>query len=177
MFAQGICVHCQQPNWSWAKASWCIRQIPLPIYVLWVKKLSIAPWCACAQPLSCVRLFATPWTIARQAPLSMGILQARLLEWIATSFSRGIFPTQGSNPGLLHCKQILYHLSHQGSHRNSYIGRKGNEDNQNILGEKNLKTEHRQNTAETLESKHLYCSILPSDLFHNACVTTPSGFV
>ena len=26
-----------------------------------------------------------------------------------------IFPTQGSNPGLLHCKQILYHLSHQES--------------------------------------------------------------
>ena len=83
----------------------------------------------------------------------MGILQARLLEWIATFFSRGIFPTQGSNPGLLHCKQILYHLSHQGSHRNSYIGKKGNEDSQNILSEKNLKTEHRQNTVETLESK------------------------
>ena len=27
----------------------------------------------------------------------------------------GIFLTQGSNPGLQHCKQILYHLSHQGS--------------------------------------------------------------
>ena len=27
----------------------------------------------------------------------------------------GIFPTQGSNPGLLHHRQILYHLSHQGS--------------------------------------------------------------
>ena len=27
----------------------------------------------------------------------------------------GIFPTQGSNPGLSHCRQILYHLSHQGS--------------------------------------------------------------
>ena len=26
-----------------------------------------------------------------------------------------IFPTQGSNLGLLHCRQILYHLSHQGS--------------------------------------------------------------
>jgi len=26
-----------------------------------------------------------------------------------------IFPTQGSNPGLLHCRQILYHLSHLGS--------------------------------------------------------------
>ena len=27
---------------------------------------------------------------------------------------QGIFPTQGSNPGLLHCRQILYRLSHQG---------------------------------------------------------------
>ena len=27
---------------------------------------------------------------------------------------QGIFPTRGSNPGLLHCRQILYHLSHQG---------------------------------------------------------------
>ena len=28
---------------------------------------------------------------------------------------QGIFQTQGSNPGLLHCSQILYCLSHQGS--------------------------------------------------------------
>ena len=31
------------------------------------------------------------------------------------SLLQGIFPTQGLNPGLRHCKQILYHLSHQGS--------------------------------------------------------------
>ena len=30
---------------------------------------------------------------------------------------QGIFPTQRSNPGLLHCRQILYHLSYQGSPR------------------------------------------------------------
>ena len=36
-----------------------------------------------------------------------GILQARILEWVAISFSRGIFPTQGSNPGLPHCRQML----------------------------------------------------------------------
>ena len=30
---------------------------------------------------------------------------------------QGIFPTQGSNPGHLHCRWILYHLSHQGSRR------------------------------------------------------------
>ena len=33
----------------------------------------------------------------------------------------GIFPTQGSNPGLSHCRQILYQLSHQGSPKNTYI--------------------------------------------------------
>ena len=32
---------------------------------------------------------ATPWTSARQAPLSMWILQARILEWVAIPFSRG----------------------------------------------------------------------------------------
>ena len=31
------------------------------------------------------------------------------------SFLQGIFPMQGSNPGLLHCRQIPYHQSHQGS--------------------------------------------------------------
>ena len=30
---------------------------------------------------------------------------------------QGIFPIQGSNPSLPHCRQILYHLSHQGSPR------------------------------------------------------------
>ena len=31
------------------------------------------------------------------------------------SLLRGILPTQGSNPGLPHCRRILYHLSHKGS--------------------------------------------------------------
>ena len=42
-----------------------------------------------------------------------GILQARILEWVAFPFSRGTFLAQGTNLGLLHCRQILYHLSHQ----------------------------------------------------------------
>ena len=46
-----------------------------------------------------------------------GILQARILESVAFPFSRGIFPTQGSNPGLPHCRQILYQLGHKGSPR------------------------------------------------------------
>ena len=42
-----------------------------------------------------------------------GILQARILEWVAISFSSGFFSTQGLNLGLLHCRQILYCLRHQ----------------------------------------------------------------
>ena len=33
------------------------------------------------------------------------------------SLLQGIFPTQGLNPGLLHCRRILYHMSHKGSPR------------------------------------------------------------
>ena len=43
-----------------------------------------------------------------------GILQVRILEWVAMPFSR-IFVTQGLNPGLPDGRQILYHLSHQES--------------------------------------------------------------
>ena len=41
------------------------------------------------KSLSCVQLFETPWTVALQALLSMGILQARILEWVAMPSSRG----------------------------------------------------------------------------------------
>ena len=40
-----------------------------------------------------------------------GISQARLQEWVDISFSRG--SSQGPNAGLLHCRRILYCLSHQ----------------------------------------------------------------
>ena len=55
--------------------------------------LSYSPvvWC---QSLGCVRLFATPWTVARQGLSAHGILQARILEWVAISISRG-----SSQPG------------------------------------------------------------------------------
>ena len=36
----------------------------------------LSPWMCRAQSLSGVQLFVTPWAVARQAPLSMGILQA-----------------------------------------------------------------------------------------------------
>ena len=64
------------------------------------------------KSLSRVQLFATPWTIAHQVPPSTEFSRP-ILEWVAISFSRGIFSTQGLNPGLPHRRQMLYHLSHQ----------------------------------------------------------------
>ena len=65
-----------------------------------------------AQSLRCVRLFETPQTVAHQAPLldspgkNTGVGFQFLLQ--------GIFLTQGLNPGLPHCRQILYHLKSPG---------------------------------------------------------------
>ena len=38
------------------------------------------------------------------------------------SLLQGIFPTQGSNSGLLHCRRIVYQLSHKGSPKNTGVG-------------------------------------------------------
>ena len=43
-----------------------------------------------------------------------GNLQAKNTGVDCRSLLQGIFPTQGLNPSLLHCRQILYHLSHGG---------------------------------------------------------------
>ena len=50
--------------------------------------------CCAMLSHSVVSDFATPGTVPHQAPLSMGILQARIVEWIA--LLQGIFPTQVS---------------------------------------------------------------------------------
>ena len=84
----------------------------------------------CLQILCvCAESFQTLPSMDCSPPSSSvhGTFPARILEWVAIFFSRGpscpgdqtciswIFPTQGWNPGLLNCRQILYHLSHQGN--------------------------------------------------------------
>ena len=48
------------------------------------------------------------------------IFQARILEWVRHFLLQGIFLTQGSNPGLLYCRQILYQLSYKGSPKSAF---------------------------------------------------------
>ena len=64
----------------------------------------------------CVWLCA-PWTVALQAPLSMGILQARILEWVAMDSSRGSSQLRDWIQVSCTAGWILYHLSHKGSPR------------------------------------------------------------
>ena len=123
--------------------------------------------------LSClrrIRLFVTLWTVACQAPLSVGFSRQEywsgqprpppmqhacyaVLGLVAQScltlycpidcsppgsfvhgdssdkntgvgchaLLQGVFPTQESNPGLLHCRQILYHLRYRDVPRSVYI--------------------------------------------------------
>ena len=53
--------------------------------------------------------------------LDHGILHAQILEWEAIPIFQGIFLIQGLNLGLLHYRQIHYHLSHQGSPRRAEV--------------------------------------------------------
>ena len=66
------------------------------------------------QLLSRVRLFVTPWTVACQASPSTEF--SRQEYWSGQPLLlQGIFLMLGSNQGLLHRRQILCYLSHQGS--------------------------------------------------------------
>ena len=55
---------------------------------------------------SCVPLFATPWIIARQAPLFIGFSMNRILEWVTVLSFRGSFPSMPYLLCLLHCRQL-----------------------------------------------------------------------
>ena len=83
----------QSPN------HWTTKEVPLYF-------LNFYLGCMCAQSLSHVWLFATPWTVAHQPPLSMRF--ARQEYWNGLPCPPpGDLLSQESNPCLLHCRQIL----------------------------------------------------------------------
>ena len=70
--------------------------------------------CMCAQSLSHIQLFVTPRIIAYQALLSIGF--PRQENWSGLPFLlQRTFPSQGSNPHLLHWQANSLPLSHKGS--------------------------------------------------------------
>ena len=99
---QGDCLHSLLLR-GWGRNYW------------WAMGHSPGPQGPCSlwkwKPLSCVQFFVTPWTIQFMefSSQNTGVGSLSLLQ--------GIFPTQRLNPGLPHCRQILYQLTHQGSPR------------------------------------------------------------
>ena len=76
------------------------------------------PWSFNSEGVYVVQLGLTlcnPMDYSPPGSSAHEILQARTLERVAITSSNRIFLTQGSNPCLLHCRQILYHQTHQGS--------------------------------------------------------------
>ena len=83
-------------------------------------ELNIKEMCAV---LCCSVVFKSlwpPWTVAHQTDSSVhGDSPGKNKGVGYHSLLQGIFPTQGLNPGLPHCRWILYHPSHQ----ETYLGR------------------------------------------------------
>ena len=89
----------------------------LPLGVRWLSRLLEPGWLFLESEslsLNHVRLFATSWTVVCQAPLSMEFFRQEY--WSGWPFSSpDDCPERGIKPGPRHCRQILYHVSHQGS--------------------------------------------------------------
>ena len=66
------------------------------------------------KSLSCARLFVTPWIVVCTKLLRPWDFQGKSTGVGCHFLLQGIFPTQGSNPGLSLCRQMLYRLSHPG---------------------------------------------------------------
>ena len=89
----------------------------------WVTSLSFFPimvYYSESESVSGSVMSDSLWPHEHPVLLSVGFSKQEY--WSGLPFpSPGNFPTQGSNPGLPHCRQTLYHLSHQGSHEGGLI--------------------------------------------------------
>ena len=80
-----VCVLGRGPLQSHKYCNKCILYTRSPVYIL----RCVSSFACSLSHFSHVQLYVTLWTIALQATLSMGILQARILEWTAMPSSRG----------------------------------------------------------------------------------------
>ena len=64
--------------------------------------------------LSHIQIFVTPWTVARRAPPSMGFSRQEYRSGLPFPSPRESSWPSDQTRGLPHCRQILYHLNHQG---------------------------------------------------------------
>ena len=75
----------------------------------------LACWVCMLSHVSCVWLFVIPMDCSPPASSVSGDSPDKNTGVGCRALLQGIFPIQGSNPGLRHCRWSLYHLTHQGS--------------------------------------------------------------
>ena len=108
---------CSTPGFT---ASWTLlKLISIELMIPSNHLILCHPFSSCLQHFPASGSFPMSWLLA-----SGGLFSYIHLIFLSPdknmgvgchAFLQGIFPTQGLNSGLLHCRQILYHLSHQGS--------------------------------------------------------------
>ena len=103
---QCSCLENPRDGWAWWAAVYGVAQSQTRL-----KRLSSSSSKLKWRSLTHVHLLVTPWTI-------LSVEFSRPEYWSGScSLLQGIFPTQGSNPGLPHCRWILSQLRYQGSPR------------------------------------------------------------
>ena len=94
-------------------------------YKLNKKGNDIQPWCTpfpiWSHSVPCPVLIVASWPAYMSKLLCLWNSPGKNTRVCSHSLFQGIFLTQGLNPGLPHCRQILHHLSHQGSLSISYM--------------------------------------------------------
>ena len=89
----------------------------LSLFCVWE---SIVGWmyaCMCAQLLRLCPTLYDPMDCSPSGSSDHGESPSKNTGVNCHALLQRIFPTQGLNPGLRHCRQILYHLNHQGNPR------------------------------------------------------------
>ena len=110
-----LCPHLLHEEQPEPRRKVCPGLVPLSVAMLSTQALG-KDGCGLVTKL-CLTL-AIPWIVALQAPLSMGFpwdFPGKNTGVGCHFLLLGIFPTEESNLGLLHCRQILYQLSYKGS--------------------------------------------------------------
>ena len=110
-------------------------------YGLWPARL-LCPWDSAGKYTVCVSvarscpILCNPMNCSPPGSSVHGDSPGKKAGVGCHALLQGTFPTQGSTPGLLHCRQILYHLSQENGEDINY--------NLNVLSPQNKKTENKQ---------------------------------
>ena len=106
------------PSWTYMHVNHSLWRKHDPASCKWTSFYELKAWIP-KKPLDLKRLKKKVEVFNKTKPMDHrihGILQARQNTGVGSlSLLQGIFPTQGSNLGLLHCRRLLYQLSFQGS--------------------------------------------------------------